>query len=137
MRAIAFVASVTAPLLANAQSGETVKFDCDVAHIHTFKSDGMPFQAIEKDTKAQYVIAVGRDSIRADRKSSSRNEVVVYRALMHNSSEYVGAMAPAKPSDAAIAVSKEPNASDVYSGVITAVGGGSIKVTVLSCLKAQ
>jgi hypothetical protein len=97
----------------------------------------MPFQAIEKDTKAQYVIAVGRDSIRADRKSSSRNEVVVYRALMHNSSEYIGAMAPAKPSDAAIAVSKEPNAGDVYSGVITAVGGGSIKVTVLSCLKAQ
>ena len=73
MRAIAFVASVTAPLLANAQSGETVKFDCDVAHIHTFKSDGMPFQAIEKDTKAQYVIAVGRDSIRADRKSSRRD----------------------------------------------------------------
>ena len=137
MRIIAFIAALTAPLLANAQPNETIKFNCDVAGIHAFKSDGMPSQAIERETNAQYVIAIGHDAIRADRKSSSRNEVVVYRVLMHNSTEYIGAMAPAKPSDAAIAVSKEPNVNDMHSGVVTAVGSGSIKVTVLLCLKAQ
>jgi hypothetical protein len=137
MRVIAFVASLTAPLLANAEPSETVKFNCDVAHIHAFKSDGMPFQAIEKDTKAQYVITIGHDAIRADRRSSSRNEVVVYRALMHNATEYVGALAPVRPSDAAIAVSKGSNVNHMHSGVITAVAGGSIKVTVLECLRAQ
>ena len=137
MKVITFIASLTVPLLANAQPNDTVQFNCDVAHIHAFKADGMPFQAIEKDTKAQYVIAIGHDAIRADRKSSGRNEVVVYRALMHNSTEYIGAMAPAKPSDAAIAVSKESDANDIYSGIITTVAGGSIKVTVLLCLKAQ
>ena len=137
MRVIAFIGVLTVPLLANAQPNETVKFNCDVVHIHAFKSDGMPSQAIERETNAQYVISIEPDAIRAARKSSSRNEVVVYRALMHNSTEYIGAMAATKPSDAAIAVSKEPNATDMHSGAVTAIAGGSIKVTVLLCLKAQ
>jgi hypothetical protein len=137
MRVLAFIASMAMPLVANAQPSETVKFNCDVAHIHAFNSDGVPFQAIEKDAKAQYVITIGNDAIRADRKSTSKNEVVVYRVLMHNATEYVGAMAPVKPSGAAIAVSRQPDANDMYSGVITAVAGGSIKVTVLLCLNVQ
>jgi hypothetical protein len=56
---------------------------------------------------------------------------------MHNSTEYIGALAPVKSSNAAIAVSKEPNAIDVHSGIVTTVAGTSIKVTALLCLKAQ
>ena len=55
MRVLAFIAAIIAPLLANAQSGETVKFNCDVSHIHEFKSDGKPFQALERDMKPQSV----------------------------------------------------------------------------------
>jgi hypothetical protein len=138
MRVLAFVATaITAPLLANAQSGETVKFNCDVSHIHEFKSDGKPFQPLEKDTKAQYVITIGNDAIRAEMKSASRNEVVFYRVLIHNSTDYIGAMAPEKPSGAAIGVSKQANANDMHSGIVTTVAGGSIKMTALICLKAQ
>ena len=137
MRIVALIASVTAPLLANAETNAPIKFNCDVSHIHAFNSDGMPFQALENDTKAQYVVTIENDLIRADMRSKSRKEVVVYRVLMHNSSEYIGALAPVKSSSAAIAVSKEPNAIDIYSGTVTAIAGTSIKVTALLCLKAK
>jgi hypothetical protein len=137
MRVLAFIAAIIAPLLANAQSGETVKFNCDVSHIHEFKSDGKPFQALERDMKPQYAIVIGNDAIRAEMKSANRKEVVFYRVLIHNSTDYIGAMAPDKPSGAAIGVSKEPNANDMHSGILTSVAGGSIKVTTLICLKAQ
>jgi hypothetical protein len=111
MRSLA-VASMAVFLLVAAHANETIKFNCEISHIQN-------------------------DAIRAEMKSPSKKELVVYRVLMHNSSDYIGAMAQAKPSDAAIAISKEPNpAYDRYPGGLTASAGGSMKLISLMCAKA-
>jgi hypothetical protein len=135
MRAL-MVASIAATFVAAAHAND-IRYNCDVSYIHGFKPDGTPLQATEKDMKAQYVVAIQNDAIRAELKSANKKEVVVYRVLMHNPTDFIGAMSQTKPSDAAIAVSKEPNPIyNMYPGGLTTAIGGSIKVTSLVCLKA-
>jgi hypothetical protein len=125
-------------LLASAHASETIKFNCEISHIQGFKPDGTALQASENDMKTKYSVAVQNDAIRAEVKSINRKEMVVYRVLMHNSTDYIGAMAQAKPSDAAIAISKEPNpAYNMYPGGLTAAAGGAMKLISLMCAKAQ
>jgi hypothetical protein len=125
-------------LLASARANETIKFNCDVLHIQGFKPDGTAFQATEKDMNAKYMIAIQKDAIRAELISQSKKELVVYRVLMHNSTDFIGVMAQTKPSDAAIAISKEPNSIvNIYPGGLTASAGGSNKLTSLMCLKEE
>jgi hypothetical protein len=132
------VASVAVLLLAGAHANETVKFNCDIFHIQGFKPDGTALQATAKDMNAKYVVAIQSDAIRAEYKADNKKELVVYRVLMHNSTDFIGAMAQAKPSDAAIAISKEPNpAYGLYPGGLTASAGGSMKLISLMCAKAQ
>ena len=136
MRSLA-VASMAVFLLVAAHANETIKFNCEISHIQGFKPDGTALQVSESDMKTKYSIAIQNDAIRAEMKSPSKKELVVYRVLMHNSSDYIGAMAQAKPSDAAIAISKEPNpAYDRYPGGLTASAGGSMKLISLMCAKA-
>ena len=135
MRAL-MVAAIAATFVAAAHAND-LKYDCDVSYIHGFKPDGTPVQATEKDMNAQYVIEIQNGAIRAELKSANKKEVVVYRVLMHNPTDFIGAMSQIKPSDAAIAISKEPNPTyNMYLGGLTAAAGGSIKVTSLVCLKA-
>ena len=132
------VASMAVLLLASAHANETVKFNCDVFHIQGFKPDGTAFQATEKDMNVKYVISIQNDAIRVEMRSQSKKELVVYRVLMHNSTDFIGAMAQTKPFDAAIAISKEPNpAIDIYPGGLTASAGGSNKLTSLMCLREE
>jgi hypothetical protein len=131
-------ASMAVFLLAAAHANETIKFNCDISHIQGFKPDGTALQASESDMKTKYLIAIQNDAIRAEMKSQGKKELVVYRVLMHNSSDYIGAMAQAKPSDAAIAISKEPNPTyNMYPGGLTAAAGGAMKLISLMCAKAQ
>jgi hypothetical protein len=137
MRSLA-VASIAVLLLVGAHASEAIKFNCDVFHIQGFKPDGTAFQATEKDMKAKYVIAVQNDAMRVELNSANKKELVIYRILMHNSTEFIGAMAQTKPSDAAVSISKEPNSDfNVYPGGLTASAGGLVKLTSLMCLKEE
>jgi hypothetical protein len=132
------MASIAVLFIGAAQANETIKFSCHVFHIQGFKADGTALQATESDMKAKYAIAIHNDAIRAEMRSHGKKEVIVYRVLMHNSTDFIGAMAQAKPSDAAIAISKEPNPDySMYPGGLTVNAGGSIKLTSLMCAKAQ
>jgi hypothetical protein len=132
------VASMAVLLVGTAQANETIKFNCDVFHIQGFKPDGTVLQATESDVKAKYAISIHNDAIRAEMRSPGKKELVVYRVLMHNSTNFIGAMAQTKPSDAAISISKEPNIDyNIYAGGLTTNAGGSIKITSLMCAKAQ
>jgi hypothetical protein len=135
MRAL-MATSIAATFVAAAHAND-LRYNCDVSYIHGFKPDGTPLQVTEKDMKAQYAVTIQNDAMRAELKSANRKEVVVYRVLMHNATDFIGAMSQTRPSDAAIAISKEPNPTyNMYPGGLTAAVGGSIKVTSLVCLKA-
>jgi hypothetical protein len=125
-------------LLGSAHANETIKFNCEISHIQGFKPDGTALLATESDMKTKYSVAIYNDAIRAEMKSLSKKELVVYRVLMHNSTDFIGAMAQARPSDAAIAISKQPNpAYNMYPGGLTASAGGATKLISLMCAKAE
>lgn len=137
MRSLA-LASMAVLLLSSADANETIKFNCGISHIQGFTPDGRALEATDNDMKARYTIAIQNDAVRVEYRSQNKKENVVYRVLLHNSTSFVGAMAQAKPSDAAITISKtESPEYSMHPGGLTAAAGGATKLISLMCAKAQ